>query len=259
MRDRESHASPSFIPPQNKAKHAALVNPDRVVICDGSQREWRELSGELVMSGGLHKLETPDSFLARSPPSDVARVEENTFICCTRKEDAGPLNNWVHPEEMRSKLLSLFKDSARGRTLYAIFMRFGPPMSAGSKLALQLTDSAYVVLSSHIMSVVAPLNELELTVPVPTSVIPLFHSLGCPLLPNDADVPWPHSSNVVIAHFPETKDVYSIGSGYGGNALLGKKCLSLRLGSVIGREEGWFAEHMVRAEAYVPSGWCSFT
>ena len=210
----------------------------------------------MVRSGGLHALATRDAFLARSPPSDVARVEERTFICSDRKEDAGPLNNWTSPTEMRTRMKGLFAGSARGRTLYAIPMRYGPAGAAASKIALQLTDSPYVVLNSHIMAVVAPLETLAKTAASSQeTIIPLYHSVGAPLAPNEADTPWPHApKDIAIAHFPETREVYSYGSGYGGNALLGKKCLSLRLGSVMGRDEGWYAEHMAIIGVEDPQG-----
>ena len=235
--------------------HAALVTPDRVVRCDGSAREWAELTSLLARTGGLHKLAGPDAWLARSPPSDVARVEARTFICSARKSDAGPLNHWIDPSDALARLLSLFRCSAKGRTLFAVPMLYGPPGAAATKLALQLTDSPYVVLNSHIMAKVAPLAELAASSPGAGALIPLYHSVGAPLAPGDADVPWPcKPDEIAIAHFPESRTVYSFGSGYGGNALLGKKCLSLRLGSVLGRDEGWYAEHMAVIGVQGPTG-----
>jgi phosphoenolpyruvate carboxykinase (GTP) len=256
-------SSPLFSPPAALEaaatriidEHAALVTPDRVVRCDGSAREWAELTSLLARTGGLHKLAGPDAWLARSPPSDVARVEARTFICSARKSDAGLLNNWLDPADARARLLSLFRGSATGRTLFAVPMLYGPPGAAGTKLALQLTDSPYVVLNSHIMAKVAPLAELAASSPGAGALIPLYHSVGAPLAPGDADVPWPcKPDEIAIAHFPESRTVYSFGSGYGGNALLGKKCLSLRLGSVLGRDEGWYAEHMAVIGVEGPTG-----
>jgi len=225
------------------SSHAALTKPDKIVICDGSSREWRELTSSLVASGAIQAVPArKNCFLARAPPEDVARVEKATFICSPTKAGAGLLNNWAEPSAMHARVRELFAGSARGRTLFAVPFRMGPPGAPGAKLAVQLTDSPYVVLNTHIMAAVAPLEELVPTVPdaAASDFVELRHSVGVPLEPGEADVPWPcRPKDVVVAHFPATKDVWSFGSGFGGNSLLGKKCLSLRLGSVIAKEEGW--------------------
>jgi phosphoenolpyruvate carboxykinase (GTP) len=225
--------------------HSALTKCDNIVFADGSVAEFERVSAMMVASGSLIPLSRrPRSFAARSNPFDVARVEGKTFICAP----CGPLNNFMDPTAARHQLSTLFAGSARGRTLYVIAFRMGPPHALGSKLAVQLTDSPYVLLSTHIMCAVAPFETLAKTVSADAvkNWVRLVHSMGMPLEGGEvADVPWPCSpSQVIVAHFPETREVASFGSNYGGNALLGKKCLSLRLGSVLARDEGWFAEHM---------------